>query len=207
MSCYADSHKNNAGCVDTRPTTLVFRITGCSSGTGVETGRAIAATGAKVFLTRSPMLNVLIYNAAVMQIPTLYHQINYLGHFLLFDLFKDAILKALTPECNSRLKHDVYSSWKAYGQSKLAQIYIANYVNRKFGPFDLHALSLMPRGILSGSPEQGAATTLAAVSKEWQGRGDKYLEDCKVTLHEPLVQVTMGFKPYYAYDEAKEAKL
>ena len=30
------------------------------------------------------------------------------------------------------------------------------------------------------SPEQGAATTVyAALSKEWEGRGGRYLEDCQ----------------------------
>jgi len=88
-----------------------------------------------------------------------------------------------------------YNPSKAYGQSKLAQIYIANYVDRHFGPKGLHAWSLMPGDIMSGlqkhiakrikegwksnasvwnrmkSPEQGAATTvLAAVGREWEGR-------------------------------------
>jgi NAD(P)-dependent dehydrogenase (short-subunit alcohol dehydrogenase family) len=318
MSRYADSHKNPAGAGDARPTALqiikdeglennmkekVFLVTGCSSGIGVETGRALAATGAKVFLTvrslekgqavcgsflepgrvelleldtsdlssvrsaaasflqKSPTLNVLICNAGVMQIPTreetaegfeMQLATNYLGHFLLFDLLKDSLLKSSTPQFNSRLVNvsssghhitevvfddfqlkgpDAYSPWKGYGQSKLAQIHMANYVDRNFGPRGLHALSLMPGGILTPlqkhvpedvraswettpeirnflkSTEQGAATTvLAAVGREWEGKGGKYLEDCRVALHEPLVQIFKGVKPY-AYDETKEDRL
>ncbi|KAI1419425.1 short chain dehydrogenase [Xylaria sp. FL1777] len=318
MSRYAESHKSPSGPGDARPTALqiirdeglqgnmmdkVFLVTGASSGIGVETGRALANTGATVFLAvrslekgqaacetflepgrvelleldtseltsvrsaaanflrKSPKLNVLICNAGVMQIPTreetregfeMQLATNYLGHFLLFDLLKDALLKASTPEFNSRLvnvsssghhKSEIvfddfqlkepgtYSPWKAYGQSKLAQIYMANYVDRKFGPLGLHALSLMPGGIMTGlqkhvseevrrgwdtapevqnflkSPEQGAATTVfAGVSKEWEGKGGKYLEDCQVAAFEPLVETMVGVKPY-AYDETKENRL
>ncbi|KAF2965792.1 hypothetical protein GQX73_g7778 [Xylaria multiplex] len=318
MSRYADSHKAPFGAGDARPTAIqivkdeglegnmkdkVFLVTGTSSGIGIETGRALAATGAKVFLTtrslekgqaaceqflesgrvelleldtsnlssvrsaaasflkRSPTLNVLICNAGVMQIPTreetsegfeMQLATNYLGHFLLFHLLKDALLRASTPEFNSRLvnvssaghhmseivfddlqlrRPDAYGPWKAYGQSKLAQIYMANYVDRNFGPLGLHALSLMPGGIMTGlqkhvpaeiraswdkipgvrnflkSLEQGAATTvLAAVGKEWEGKGGKYLEDCRVALFEPLVETMMGVSKY-AYDKTKEDKL
>ncbi|KAI1299560.1 short chain dehydrogenase [Xylaria venustula] len=318
MSRYADAHKNLTGPGDARPTALqiikdeglegklkdkVFLITGASSGIGVETGRAIAATGAKVYLTarslekgqaacasflepgrvellqldtsdlasvrkaaaeflqKSPVLNVLICNAGVMQIPTreangedfeMQLATNYLGHYLLFDLLKDALLKGSTPEFNSRLVNvsssghhmseiqfddfqlrepGAYGPWKAYGQSKLAQIYMANYVDRNFGPRGLHALSLMPGGIITGlqkhvpeevkkgwgedptvqnflkSTEQGAATTvIAAVGKEWEGKGGKYLEDCRVATFEPLVETITGVKRY-AYDEAKENRL
>ncbi|TGJ82529.1 hypothetical protein E0Z10_g6255 [Xylaria hypoxylon] len=318
MSRYADSHKNPSGPGDARPTALqiikdeglegnlkdkVFLVTGASSGIGIETGRALAATGAKVFLTvrslekgqaacesflepgrvellvldtsnlssvrsaaanfllKSPTLNILVCNAGVMQIPTreetsegfeMQLATNYLGHFLLFDLLKGALLKASTPEFNSRLVNvsssghhmseivfddfqlkgpDAYGPWKAYGQSKLAQIYMANYVDRNFGPLGLHAFSLMPGGIMTGlqkhvsketmadwntTPEvlnflkslgQGAATTIvAAVSKEWEGKGGKYLEDCRVAQFEPIIETMMGVKQY-AYDETKENKL
>ncbi|KAI0467692.1 short chain dehydrogenase [Xylaria cf. heliscus] len=318
MSRYADSHKNPSGAGDARPTALqiikdeglegnlkdkVFLVTGASSGIGIETGRALAATGAKVFLAvrsldkgrtacasflkpghvelleldtasltsvrsaaasflqKSPTLNVLVCNAGVMQVPTreetadgfeMQLGTNYLGHYLLFDLLKDALLKASTPEFNSRLVNvsssghhmseiifddlqlkgpDAYSPWGAYGQSKLAQIYMANYVDRNFGPRGLHALSLMPGGIMTGlqkyvpddvrrgwdeseetqnflkSTEQGAATTVvAAVSKEWEGKGGKYLEDCMTAPFEPLVTTLKGVKRY-AYDEAKENRL
>ncbi|KAI0508877.1 short chain dehydrogenase [Xylaria bambusicola] len=317
MSRYADVHRNAAGPGDARPTALqiikdegregtmkdkVFFMTGASSGIGIETARALARTGAKVFLAvrslergqkacesflepgrvellqmdtsdmssvrtaaanflqKSPTLNLLVCNAAVMRIPTreetpegfeMQLATNYLGHFLLFDLLKDALLKGSTPEFNSRLVHvsssghhsseiefddfqlkkpGVYTGWKAYGQSKLAQIYMSNYVDRNFGPRGLHALSLMPGGIMTNlqkhvteeekqgwfipeiqkflkGVEQGAATTVyAAVSHEWEGKGGKYLEDCQVAKFEPIIETMVGVKPY-AYDEAKQDRL
>ncbi|KAM0425341.1 hypothetical protein ACHAPT_009397 [Fusarium lateritium] len=236
MSRYAASFERPSGPGDARPTALqvvddegrrgnmngkVFLITGCSSGIGVETARAAAATGAKVFLAvrslergqaacgsilepgrvellqldtssaasvraaaaeflrRSPILNILICNAGVMAIPEREESVdgfekqlatNYLGHFLLFWLLKDAMLKASAPEFNSRLinvssaghhaseiqfddlnlvQDGAYEAWGAYGQSKLAQIYMANLVERKYAAQGLHALSLMPGGIIT----------------------------------------------------------
>ncbi|KAJ3566307.1 hypothetical protein NPX13_g7181 [Xylaria arbuscula] len=317
MSRYAESHLNTSGPGDARPTALqiiqdeglegalqdrVFLITGVSSGIGIETGRAIAATGAKVFLTardlkkgqaacesflkpgrvemleldtskldsvracakaflkRSSKLNVLICNAGVMHIPTreetadgfeMQLATNYLGHFLLFWLLKDAMLEGgRATGSSSRLVHvsssghhaseivfddfqlkQDYDPSKAYGQSKLAQIYMANYVDRNLGTEGIHALSLMPGGIATNlqkhfpkevtdqwakdpnvlnfmkSPEQGAATTvLAAVGKDWEWKGGKYLEDCQIAAPEPLVPGVKGVKDY-AYSEAKEDKL
>ena len=64
MSRYTEVHKDTKGPGDARPTALqivkdeglegalsdkVVLITGCSAGIGIETARAIAATGAKVF--------------------------------------------------------------------------------------------------------------------------------------------------------------
>ncbi|KAI1173252.1 short chain dehydrogenase [Nemania sp. FL0916] len=317
MSRYAASFVKPNGPGDARPTALqivkdegregtmkdkVFLVTGASSGIGVETGRALAATGGKVFLAvrslekgqkecasflepgrvellkldtsdlasvksavanflqKSSTLNVLVCNAGTMAIPKreataedfeMQLATNYLGHYLLFHLLKDTLLKSSTPEFNSRLvnvsssahrytqivfddfqlkKPDAYEPWRAYGQSKLAQVHQANYVDRHFGPQGLHALSLMPGGIMTGlqqhisdelrtswttepdivafckSPEQGAATTvLAAVGKEWEGKGGKYLEDCAVA--EIVEEGTMkGAKPY-VYDEEQENKL
>ena len=63
-SRYADAHKSTKGPGDARPTALqivkdedlegklknkTVLITGCSSGLGIETARALATTGAKVF--------------------------------------------------------------------------------------------------------------------------------------------------------------
>ena len=283
----------------------VFLITGCSSGIGIETARALSTTGARLFLgvrnlskgqsacsaflkpghvdlleldtsslssvrkaaaevlSKSPKLNVLVCNAGIMMNPTrevspdgfeLQLATNYLGHFLLFWLLKDALLAASTSGFDSRLVNvsssghhassvvlddinlsgeGVYAASKGYGNSKTAQIWMANYVDRHFGPKGMHATSLMPGGIATGlqihmdpamkeamsknpdvinfmkSPEQGAATTvLAAVGKEWEGRGGKYLEDCDVA--EPLVdQAARGAKgaEKWAYDEEGEEKL
>ncbi|TGJ85028.1 hypothetical protein E0Z10_g3714 [Xylaria hypoxylon] len=317
MSRYADAHAKRAGPGDARPTALqiiqdeglegalkdkVILITGCSSGIGIHTARALATTGATLFLgvrdlkkgqetlkdilepgrvelleidvskldsvragaaaflKKSPKLNILISNAAVMHIPTREESVdgfemqlatNYLGHFLLFWLLKDTLLESSTPEFNSRLvnvsssahhaseiifddfnieKEGGYNPYTSYGHSKLAQIYMANYVDRNFGSKGLHAISLMPGGIDTGlskytarevvesfqkdpvmyawmkSPEQGAATTIvAAVSKEWEGKGGKYLEDCAVAKTEPFFMGFWGVTDY-VYDEEKENK-
>ena len=281
----------------------VFLVTGASAGIGVETARALAATGGKVylavrnlakaekacgdflepgrvelleadtssqasvraaaaaFLARESRLNVLVCNAGVMSIPTrevtadgfeTQLAVNYLGHFLLFHLLRDALLAGSTPEFRSRLVHvsssshhvgeihfddfqlagpGAYGANEAYGQSKLAQIYHANWVDRHLGPRGLHATSLMPGGIMTDlqryipaetkeswktddhiqgflkSEAQGAATTVyAAVSADWEGRGGKYLEDCRVATAEPFVHYTVGCMPFI-YDEEKEDRL
>ncbi|KAF7590638.1 hypothetical protein BBP40_002586 [Aspergillus hancockii] len=92
----------------------------------------------------------------------------------------------------------------AYANSKLATIYMANEIDRRYGDKGLHVTSLHPGAIntdisrnlgpefvkqimsnknilrILKSPEQGAATTvLVAVGKEWENRGGKYLEDCE----------------------------
>ena len=92
----------------------------------------------------------------------------------------------------------------AYNNSKLAAVYLANTIERLYGRQGLHATSLHPGAIntdisrnlprealdaimtnpyvlkILKSPEQGAATTVwAAVGKEWEGKGGKYLEDTK----------------------------
>lgn len=176
---------------------------------------------------------------------------NYLAHFLLFWLLKDTLLKSSTPTFNSRLinvsssafhsseiifddfnieKEGAYNPYTAYGHSKLAQIYMANYVDRNFGSKGLHSLSLMPGGIDTNlaqhtpreiiemfqkdpklhnwmkSIEQGAATTvLAAVSKEWEGKGGEYLENCAVATPEPFWDGFLGTKEY-VHDKVKEDK-
>ncbi|CAG9988138.1 unnamed protein product [Clonostachys byssicola] len=316
MSRYAQAHQNRTGPGDARPTALqiikdegregalgdkVFLVTGASSGIGIETGRALAATGAKVFLAvrdlkkgeaacksflepgrvelieldvsssksvrecvakflqKSPQLNVLVCNAGVMTIPTreetedgfeMQLAVNYLGHFLLFWLLKDAMAKSSTPGFQSRLVNVAssghqaseivwddfnlknYNPLTAYGQSKLAQVYMANYVDRHFGSQGIHALSLMPGGITDTnlsqhtpkemvdnfktdpvlskwvkSREQGAATTvLAAVGQEWEGKGGKYLEDCAVASPKAYIPGLTGVSDY-AYDEGKETRL
>lgn len=213
-------------------------------------------------LSKSATLNILVCNAGIMLVPTREMSVdgfesqfatNYLGHFLLFWLLKDAMLEASTPEFNSRLVHvasaghhgarirfedlnfeeeNCYDGGKAYGQSKLAQIYMANYVDRVFGPKGLHAWSLMPGGILTNlqqhiaqetkdgwnadpkitnflkSKEQGAATTvLAAVSREWEGQGGKYLEDCQPSKECPLIPWTIGHVPSLIYNKEDEDRL
>jgi len=84
----------------------------------------------------------------------------------------------------------------AYSQSKLANVYMANEIERRYGEHGLHGLSVHPGGIRTGlqkfsfsdasivlrvgirkklriiqNSEQGASTTVwAATSKELEGR-------------------------------------
>ena len=314
-SRYKEAHISPNGPNDARPSALqiikdeglegqlsnkVVLITGCSSGIGIETARAMSATGAKVyccvrntakgekalegilepgrvelltldlnslesvracakdFLSKSKQLNILINNAGIMATPSLEKTAdgfegqfgtNHLAHFLLFQLLKPALLASTTPEFNSRVvilssmghrqagiqfgnydfeKGD-YNAWNAYGQSKTANIYMANEIDRRYEGKGLHALSLHPGGIATGlqihmpkerleayskdekmraymkSPAQGAATTVyAAASKEWEGRGGKYLEDCDEA---GLNKGGMEGHAAWTYDEEAEKML
>ncbi|KAF4906958.1 WW domain-containing oxidoreductase [Colletotrichum viniferum] len=231
MSRYAEAHADPQGTGDARPTALqiikdeglegklggkVFVITGTSSGIGIETVRAIAATGAKLFLTarnvakaktaladildpsrmeivqmdqgsldsvraaaaailsKTDKVNVLINNAGIAAIQALEftkdgHEMqfgtNHLSHFLFFQLLKPALLAASTPEFPSRVVNvasaghrfkginasDNYNFQKggyepmmSYAQSKTANIYMANEIERRYGSRGLHATSLHP---------------------------------------------------------------
>ncbi|OAP59313.1 hypothetical protein AYL99_06611 [Fonsecaea erecta] len=328
---YAEAHlpSNLAGPGDARPTALqiiadnhlenalgdkVMLVTGCSSGLGVETVRALAATGATIyatarnlekgraalgdllkppsataghvelleldtadfasvrrcaaaFLARSARLNVLVNNAGVMAIPQreltrdgheLQFQTNHLGHFLLFQLLKPALLAgaAASPDFRSRVVNvssqghrqsrvvfddltlgspGAYSPFGAYGQSKTANIWMANEIERRYGSpagGAVHAWSLHPGGITTGlavhtdfsallampevargmkSVPQGAATTvLAAVDKELEGKGGLYLDDCAAAPLVPPDQADVFYAPgraEWAYDGPGAKKL
>ncbi|OHE92533.1 short-chain dehydrogenase [Colletotrichum orchidophilum] len=124
-----------------------------------------------------------------------------------------------------------YQPWAGYGQAKLANILFANELDRRYGAKGLHALSLMPGGIETPlqrhSPEisvmikdphiakimkstaQGAATSVwAAVAKEWEGKGGKYLENCAEAeqVAPEAGMLAPGYAPT-AFDPAAEKKL
>ena len=292
MGPYTAAHANPQGAGDARPTALqivrdegvegklggkVIVITGASSGIGLETARALSATGATIFLTArnlktaetalagvveagrmslvemdnnsfasirtaaktilersSNKVNILINNAGVMGVQGLkltedgqevHFATNYLSEFLLFQLLKPALLASATRDFHSRVVNVTssahragklpesdnynfekggYSHEAAYANSKVACIYLANEIDRRYGSEGLHATSVQPGGINTNisrhldpdfvlsivsnealvkilkSPEQGAATTVvAAIGKEWENKGGKYLEDCE----------------------------
>ena len=315
-SRYATVHESPEGPGDARPTAQevvrdedlegkmagkVALITGCSSGIGIETAKALNTTGMRLFLgvrnitkgestlfdilkpghvellqmdlnsldsvrnaaaefkRRSKTLNILINNAGIMATPQATTADGFesqfgtchLAHFHLFQLLKPLLLASSTPSLNSRVidlsssghraggvrfddynfeKSD-YSPWAAYGQAKTANIYMANEIDRRYGAKGLHALSVMPGGIMTGlqthvsdsikeswksgeianlmkSPEQGAATTVyAALSKDWEGKGGKYLEDCdEASLSEGKSGTASGYAPH-AFNEKGERQL
>ncbi|KAI9725629.1 MAG: hypothetical protein M1828_002914 [Chrysothrix sp. TS-e1954] len=297
LAPYASLHASPNGKGDARPTALkivedqnlfgmlqdkVAMITGCSSGLGVETARALHMTGAKIFITardvakgeaiardidkgvsanrveliemdlasfdsvkagaakflsKSNVLNILITNAGVMAAPEgrtidgleTHFQTNHLSHFLLFQLLKETMLASSTPHSSSRVisisssghkaskihfdnlnldgaknPSDPYHPWKAYAQSKTANAYFPNELDRRYGSRGIHASSVSPGAIeteltrhvraMPGpahetppeqrrrykSVEQGAAMQVwAAIGKELEGVGGLYLEDCQ----------------------------
>ncbi|KAL7756514.1 hypothetical protein ACKLNR_013507 [Fusarium oxysporum f. sp. zingiberi] len=323
MSRYAEIHANPQGPGDARPTALqivkdedllgkltdkVVLITGGNQGIGLETARAVHATGATVYITaRSPekieqgindiaswpeakseayvygielrldslesvraaakeflakvdKLNILILNAGVMATPEgrtedgfeTQFGTNHLGHFLLFELLKPALLAATTPSFQSRVisvaskahrfggvrwddfnfEKEAYNPWLAYAQSKTANIYFAAELERRYTDQGLHGLSVHPGYILTNlgkyvdlstidldgpikntlrNKAQGAATTVyAAVSKDWEGRGGKYLADfVEDRPVRPGVEPTSPELGHAAwiYDEEAERKL
>jgi NAD(P)-dependent dehydrogenase (short-subunit alcohol dehydrogenase family) len=223
--------------------------------------------GAEEFLQASKgKLNVLVCNAGVMACPfaltkdghETQFQVNYLSHFLLFQLLKSSLLSSASDDFASRVimlsseshRHgpvrfhdydfastsdeDKYHPMKAYGQSKTACIYLANTIDRRFGSQGLHSLSLHPGAIRSGitfhvrkmaepmweipsvkcrekSPAQGAATTVyAATSKEWEGRGGRFLSNCMEmgpwNGEQGVTVMDEGYAPWI-YDEAQQDKL
>jgi NAD(P)-dependent dehydrogenase (short-subunit alcohol dehydrogenase family) len=124
-----------------------------------------------------------------------------------------------------------YEPWAAYGQAKLAIIHFANELERRYSSQGMHALSLDPGNIVTPlqkhspesremmkvpeiakflkSPQQGAATTVwAAVAKEWEGRGGKFLNDCEEAVLNPVLGLTPG-NGYskYAFDPETEKAL
>ena len=315
---YAQAHlpTSLAGPGDSRPTALqivqdnnlenaltdkVMLVTGTSSGIGVETVRALKATGAKIyatardlekgrkalanvleagkvellrldtasfasvracakgFLAKESQLNMLVNNAGIMALPerTLTQdgheaqfQTNHLGHFLLFQLLKPTLLASATPAFASRVVNvssighrtssirfddlnfseaGSYTPFGGYGQSKTANIYMANEIERRYGSRGLHAWSLHPGGIDTGlqlhvdfsalkampeiqrgmhSVEQGAATTvLSAIDKELEGKGGKYLENTAVAHPVQDAEFASLGHAEWAYDEDAAKKL
>lgn len=218
---------------------------------------------AKQILSKTDKINILVNNAGVMAVPNLeftkdgYEMqfgTNHLSHFLFFELLKPALLAASTPDFHSRVvnvssaahlrcgindsdnynfEKGGYDAWVSYGQSKTANIYMANEIERRYGSQGLHATSLHPGGIMTAlarhmqkevidaiagdekmaktmkNPEQGAATSVwAAIGKEWAERGGRYLADCAESLEAvPGTDFARTGYAEWAYDEEKEARL
>jgi len=215
---------------------------------------------AKELLRKTDRLNLLVNNAGIMETPEgrtadgheLQFGVNHLAHFLLFELLKPTLLRSAMPEYGSRVVcvsstghrggrvqfenlrlEGIYEPGLSYAQSKLANIYMANEIERRYGSKNLHGLSLHPGGIWTGlqihygeerianykkmdvvnnhmmNAEQGAATQIwAAVAKEWEGKGGKYLEYLQIAppVKEGYNALDPGYETW-AYDEEAEKKL
>ena len=185
-------------------------------------------------------------------------QVNHLSHFLLFQLLKDLLLASSTPSFNSRItvvgssahtfgsvrRGDVnfekreggYNPIEAYAQSKTANTWMANELDRRYGSKGVHSISVHPGGIETGlqnshdeaswkmlqqylqmphirdamkSVEQGSASVvLAAIGKEYEGVGGFYMEDCGISppMPDDATLGSPGYKPW-AYDQEGEKAL
>ena len=122
-----------------------------------------------------------------------------------------------------------FHAFAAYGQSKSANACMALELDRRYGSRGLHSTVVHPGGIVTDlarhidpkvivsflddetlrsmkTVEQGGATTVwAAVSKEWEGKGGKYLEDVSVAkpAQEPPLPVNGYFPWVYDTEAAK----
>ncbi|KAI1423860.1 short chain dehydrogenase [Xylaria sp. FL1777] len=133
---------------------------------------------AKEFLQKSGnKLNILITNAGVMGCPKgktvdgfeTQFGTNHLGHFLLFQLVKDAMISSASPSFNSRVisvssgahrkgeinfddlnfEHTEYTPMQGYRNSKLANLLFANELDRRYKSQNLRGLSIHPGGIIT----------------------------------------------------------
>jgi NAD(P)-dependent dehydrogenase (short-subunit alcohol dehydrogenase family) len=223
--------------------------------------KSVREAASSILTQSNNQVNILINNAGVMAIPSLQlsadgyemqFAVNHLSHFLLFQLLKPALLSSATSEMHSRVvnvsssghrlltgpfnytfKEGGYNPWVAYGQSKAANVYMANEIDRRYGSKGLHATSLHPGAIdtplgkfmdpkqvaafknneasmrILKSLEQGAATTVAAaVGREWEDKGGKYLVDCAEAMRGEDDGSASGIGYVsHTYDPEMEAKL
>ena len=183
--------------------------------------------------------------------------VNHLSHFLLIYLLLPTLQSSSSTSLSSRIVQvsssghrygaadfslprftpdsSAYSPGIAYGQSKTAMSWTANYIDRVYGPHGVHAHSVHPGGIWSNlqrhldpkavemwkadpaiaegmfSPEQGAATQVwAAVARDLEGLGGRYLVNCseaKPTKQSPPYQPKdNGYAPHI-YDLEGEERL
>ncbi|CAK7567334.1 MAG: hypothetical protein SEPTF4163_005297 [Sporothrix epigloea] len=212
-------------------------------------------------------VSILINNAGVMTVPArtetkdgfeLQIGTNHFAHFYFFCLLRDLLEAGSTPEFASRVvnvsssghrwgsihlddlqlaREGVYTPPEGYANSKIANIYMANALDRKYGTRTakaIHGYSLMPGIIRTSlqrhvsshieqqlrkphiqramkSPEQGAATSIfAAVARELEGRGGVYLENCAVAPPHDASAVNPDIAAGYApwaFDPPNEEKL
>lgn len=203
---------------------------------------------------RLPRIDLLINNAGVMAPPLgrtaqgfeLQLGTNHLGHFVLTNALLPSLVsgsRIVNVSSRGHLRSPMlwddphfrdesgYEKWKAYGQSKTANILFTVELEKRLGHRGIHAYAVhpgvimtelsrhlseddltalrsrVPAGGLTLKPvEAGAATTVwAATSQELEGVGGVYLEDCHVAEETPG-DGSAGFAPY-AMDPVEAARL
>lgn len=112
--------------------------------------------------------------------------VNHLAHYLLTALLLPVLDASSTPKLNSRIvcvssssqrhskvdfddltpSEDNYNAVTAYGQSKCADIWMANYIDRVYGPRGVHCWSCGPGGIWTGLLAFTDPKIVAALKKD-----------------------------------------
>ncbi|KAL8699006.1 MAG: hypothetical protein Q9201_006252 [Fulgogasparrea decipioides] len=136
-------------------------------------------TAAKTFLSKSSTLNVLINNAAIMACPEAKSVDGFESQLAINFLGHFLLFKLLEP---TLLKSSTHLK-KAWSSGEAVQRFWK-------------------------STAQGAATTMvAAIGKEWEGKGGVYLEDCQEAIPTPPgCEGSIGAAAH-AFDPEKETKL
>lgn len=220
------------------------------------------AAFAETFLASDRPIDFLIGNAGVMACPERHLDVNgtsvelqlatnHLGHYALANrlwpaLAADGGARVVSVSSLGHRQSPIrwddldfstgYDKWKAYGQSKTANVLFAVQLDALGAESGVRAFALHPGGILTPlqrhlpieeqvemgwrnpdgspkadipfkSPEQGAATaTWAATSPQLDGLGGLYLEDVDVAELVPADSPGAGIRPY-AIDSGEAARL
>ncbi|KAJ5445981.1 Short-chain dehydrogenase/reductase SDR [Penicillium cf. griseofulvum] len=269
MSRYAGAHVKPNGPGDARPTALqiikdegaegklkgeVIVITGTSAGIGIQTTRALATTGATLFLTARDVVKAQSALDGIFEPPRMdiieMDQANLSSvrtaaaaildktfKIHLLKLLEPALLAAASPDVPSRVVNlassahnvhginnpDNYNFQKgghgpsvAYGQSKTANIYMANEIERRYGTHHLHSTSVHPGIVQTGLTKHMPPDAFRrmeflypTIKSVGRGAAASYLVNCAVA--EPYVEgddkfSAPGYSPY-AYDVEKAKRL
>ena len=128
--------------------------------------------------------------------------------------------------------HRPYDKWLAYGQAKTAAALFSVELDRRLSPLGVRSFSVhpgmvygtglarhltredlkalagtLPKAIKPKTVEQGAATGVwAAVSRQLDGKGGLYLEDCGIAELNDVPQAESGYRAW-AVDPAAAAGL
>jgi len=181
---------------------------------------------AGTFKAKNLPLHILVNNAGVMALPTrettedgfeMQMGVNHLGHFLLTNLLLD-VIKSSAParivnlssaghafggiDFDNFMLEKNYGAWKAYGNSKLANILFTKELAQRLDGTSIEVNAVHPgyvatelskniggsfgsfiRGfsdrVFAKSPEDGAKTSIyVAVNPELKGVTAKYFADC-----------------------------